>query len=35
MQHNHSLIIPYAMGDVTTTFACLQVDELTASLTRE
>jgi predicted GH43/DUF377 family glycosyl hydrolase len=35
MQHNHSLIIPYAMGDVTTTFACLQVDELTASLNRE
>src|SRR6476646_3867330 len=35
MLHNDSLIIPYAMGDVTTTFACLQVDELTASLKRE
>jgi predicted GH43/DUF377 family glycosyl hydrolase len=35
MLHNDSLIIPYAMGDVTTTFACLQVDELIASLKRE
>src|SRR6187402_446558 len=32
MRHNDSLIIPYALGDVTTTFACLQVDELIASL---
>jgi predicted GH43/DUF377 family glycosyl hydrolase len=32
MLHNDSLIIPYAMGDVTTTFACVQVDELIASL---
>jgi predicted GH43/DUF377 family glycosyl hydrolase len=32
MLHNDSLIIPYAMGDVTTTFACLRVDELIASL---
>jgi predicted GH43/DUF377 family glycosyl hydrolase len=35
MLHNDSLIIPYALGDVTTTFACVQVDELIASLTRE
>jgi predicted GH43/DUF377 family glycosyl hydrolase len=35
MLHNDSLIIPYAMGDVTTTFAWLQVDELIASLKRE
>ena len=35
MLHNDSLIIPYAMGDVTTTFACLQVNELIASLERE
>jgi predicted GH43/DUF377 family glycosyl hydrolase len=34
MLHNDSLIIPYAMGDVTTTFACVQVDELIASLKR-
>jgi predicted GH43/DUF377 family glycosyl hydrolase len=32
MLHNDSLIIPYAMGDVTTTFASVQVDELIASL---
>ena len=32
MLHNGSLIIPYAMGDVTTTFARVQVDELIASL---
>jgi predicted GH43/DUF377 family glycosyl hydrolase len=35
MLHNDSLIIPYALGDVTTTFAWLQVDELIASLKRE
>jgi predicted GH43/DUF377 family glycosyl hydrolase len=35
MLHNDALIIPYATGDVTTTFACLQVDELIASLKRE
>jgi predicted GH43/DUF377 family glycosyl hydrolase len=35
MLHNDSLIIPYAMGDVTTTFAWLRVDELIASLKRE
>jgi predicted GH43/DUF377 family glycosyl hydrolase len=35
MLHNDSLIIPYAMGDVTTTFASVQVDELIASLKRE
>jgi hypothetical protein len=34
MLHNDSLIIPYALGDVTTTFACVQVDELIASLKR-
>ena len=35
MLHNDSLIIPYALGDVTTTFARVQVDELIASLKRE
>jgi predicted GH43/DUF377 family glycosyl hydrolase len=35
MLHNDSLIIPYAMGDVTTTFSWLRVDELIASLERE
>lgn len=35
MLHNKSLIVPYALGDVTTTFAWLQVDELIASLQRE
>ena len=35
MLHNDSLIVPYALGDVTTTFACVQVDELIASLKRE
>jgi predicted GH43/DUF377 family glycosyl hydrolase len=34
MLHNGSLIIPYAMGDVTTTFARVDVDELIASLKR-
>jgi predicted GH43/DUF377 family glycosyl hydrolase len=34
MLHNDSLIIPYALGDVTTTFACVQVDELIGSLKR-
>jgi predicted GH43/DUF377 family glycosyl hydrolase len=34
MLHNDSLIIPYALGDVTTTFASVQVDELIASLKR-
>jgi len=32
MLHNDALIIPYALGDVTTTFACLKVDELLACL---
>jgi predicted GH43/DUF377 family glycosyl hydrolase len=35
MLHNDCLIIPYALGDVTTTFASVQVDELIASLKRE
>ena len=35
MLHNDSLIIPYAMGDVTTTFAWIQLDELIASLEKE
>ena len=35
MLHNDALIVPYALGDVTTTFACVQVDELLASLKRE
>jgi len=34
MLHNDALIVPYALGDVTTTFAWLQVDELIASLKR-
>jgi predicted GH43/DUF377 family glycosyl hydrolase len=35
MLHNESLIIPYALGDVTTTFACVNTEELIASLKRE
>ena len=35
MLHNGSLIIPYAIGDVTTTFAWIDADELIASLARE
>ena len=32
MLHNEALIVPYALGDVTTTFACLKMDELLACL---
>ncbi len=32
MLHNDSLIIPYAIGDVTTTFACVDVHELISAL---
>ena len=32
MLHNEALIIPYALGDVTTTFACIEVAELLACL---
>ena len=32
MLHNEVLIIPYALGDVTTTFACIEVAELIACL---
>ncbi len=35
MLHNESLIIPYGLGDVTTTFACVNTEELIASLKRE
>lgn len=34
MLHNNSLIIPYAIGDVTTTFACVDVHELLSALRR-
>lgn len=35
MLHNDTLIIPYALGDVTTTFACVGIQELISGLARE